>query len=90
MPNSKTFVFLEGKPFSGTSKKTGNEFTIRNLKFADTNTFENHILEFDEKLDHVLTEFSKGDKFTFDYILQPPMFGNGVSRMVVTAIKKVG
>lgn len=86
---SKQFVFLEGKPFSGTSKKTGNPFTIRNLKFADTETFENHTLEYHEKLDTTLVGLSKGEKFSYDYELQPPMFGNGTSRMVVTAIHKV-
>lgn len=77
---NKELIYISHENRTGTSQKTGNEFTIRQIKVADPLTFENLTFNFSENIQfsHVL----RGDKILLDI--------EGVANYRGTSIEVVG
>jgi hypothetical protein len=80
----KTYVFLEGEPKSGISAKTGKNYELNKITFADPDTFENHKLDFKKGLN--LSFLSKGERVHIESDYVPGWNGQDSRSLVVNVI----
>jgi hypothetical protein len=80
----KEYVFLEGEPKSGISKKTNLPYEMNKITFADPATFENHKLDFKKELN--LSFLTKGEKVFIETDFVAGWNGSDSRSLVVNVI----
>jgi hypothetical protein len=80
----KEYVFLEGEPKSGISKKTNLAYEMNKITFADPDTFENHKLDFKKELN--LSFLTKGERVYIESDFVPGWNGQDSRSLVVNVI----